>query len=239
MPNGGSDCCGTCWFNGKNEGKAGYHAMEKEGEVICEIRGLKIENPFWTYCANHPHHNPTKINIPIGAVYVCDSSTSHKREVWIVSPDTEEIRLNLLNLLSGISEEILDEYPSPTKLNYEVIIQLGLFKENKAIEGLKRVLEFNVGGSQFALDKHFTVGYALEALAKISFDEALPFIEKFIIYGLNELANDGKDKYAVLRYHAVKSLQHFPINKVRPFISLAETDPNLEISALAKQIRGI
>lgn len=24
MPNGGSDCCGTRWFNVKNKGKPGY-----------------------------------------------------------------------------------------------------------------------------------------------------------------------------------------------------------------------
>lgn len=25
MPNGGSDCCGTCWFNSDNKSKAEYN----------------------------------------------------------------------------------------------------------------------------------------------------------------------------------------------------------------------
>jgi hypothetical protein len=24
MPNGGSDCCGTCWFNSTHQGQVGY-----------------------------------------------------------------------------------------------------------------------------------------------------------------------------------------------------------------------
>lgn len=241
MPNGGSDCCGTCWFNSKNEGKAGYHAAEKEAEVICEIRELKIENPFWMYCANHPHHSPEKISIPIGSVYVCKESFPYEREVRFISPDTEQIRLTLLDLLNKMPEQPIGEYPTSTKQDYEVIIQLGLFRENRAIEGLKQVLEFNVDKSSnstdaFAWDRRFTVAYALESLAKISFDEALPFIKKFLTYGLeNKVANE-EDRYAMLRYYAVKSLEYFPRKEIKPLLHLAETDPNLEISTLVKQI---
>ncbi len=55
MPNGGSDCCGTCWFNTKNEGEVGYDHCDSPRPDHCEIRELKITNSFYTYCANHPH----------------------------------------------------------------------------------------------------------------------------------------------------------------------------------------
>ena len=53
MPNGGSDCCGTCWFNSANEGKPGYREGPPPRKVRCTIRGLEIE-------------------VPIGPVYVTD-----------------------------------------------------------------------------------------------------------------------------------------------------------------------
>ena len=47
MPNGGSDCCGTCWFNRKNEGEAGYgKGRDSSIEPYCDIRGQAIENPL-------------------------------------------------------------------------------------------------------------------------------------------------------------------------------------------------
>jgi hypothetical protein len=57
MPNGSLDCCGTCCCNSKNKGELGYDSSKKEGVAICTIRNLEIPDPFWTYCANHPHHN--------------------------------------------------------------------------------------------------------------------------------------------------------------------------------------
>ena len=98
MPNGGSDCCGTCWFNSANEGEAGYRKGPPQGEAHCTIRGLEIETPFWTYCANHPHHNPERVEVPIGPVYVWNDDANARR-VLEKSPDTEEIRAELLNLL--------------------------------------------------------------------------------------------------------------------------------------------
>jgi len=35
MPNGGSDCCGTCWFNARNKGEARYeHARDPEPNFL-------------------------------------------------------------------------------------------------------------------------------------------------------------------------------------------------------------
>jgi len=31
MPDGGSDCCGTCWFNERNKGEAGYAHADDAG----------------------------------------------------------------------------------------------------------------------------------------------------------------------------------------------------------------
>ena len=93
MPNGGSDCCGTCWFR-----QRGSHNAKRETQSHCEIRGLDIPDPLYTYCANHPHHRPRRDPIPIGPVYVMGDADGG-REEWQPSPDTEEIREHLLDVL--------------------------------------------------------------------------------------------------------------------------------------------
>ena len=42
MPNGGSDCCGTCWFNQSLEGQRGSGNFNREIPSHCEIRDLDI-----------------------------------------------------------------------------------------------------------------------------------------------------------------------------------------------------
>ncbi|MBS7648192.1 MAG: hypothetical protein QW261_09015 [Candidatus Jordarchaeaceae archaeon] len=61
MPNGGSDCCGTCTFNRANK--------DKSQEPFCEVRNFKIEDPYWTYCNNHPRRNPLLVRTPRGPVW--------------------------------------------------------------------------------------------------------------------------------------------------------------------------
>ena len=103
MPNGGSDCCGTCWFNAKNKGEAGYaHSTDPEPS-FCSIRHLPIESPFYTYCANHPHRRPERDRIPIGPAFRSDSFGA--RQFWRPSPDTEEIRQHLLSLLDAQEQQ--------------------------------------------------------------------------------------------------------------------------------------
>ena len=69
MPNSGSDCCGTCWFNAKSKGEAGYgHATDPQ-PAFCTIRRVPIADPFYTYCGNHPHRRPERDLIPIGPVF--------------------------------------------------------------------------------------------------------------------------------------------------------------------------
>ncbi|MBD3229166.1 MAG: hypothetical protein GF329_13365, partial [Candidatus Lokiarchaeota archaeon] len=71
MPNGGSDCCATCPFNGINKGKIQYPSKEdvSNSKFHCEIRDFDIKVPFWTYCNNHPRRNPLWSEIPRGPVW--------------------------------------------------------------------------------------------------------------------------------------------------------------------------
>ena len=69
MPNGGSDCCGTCWFNRTKRGERDWsRRADKSIPPYCEIRDIAIEDPFYTYCANHPRRRPDRDPIPIGPV---------------------------------------------------------------------------------------------------------------------------------------------------------------------------
>src|SRR5215472_12960677 len=111
MPNGGSDCCGTCWFNGRNKGEAGYDHADDTEASFCTIRGLAIENPFWTYCTNHPHHRPNRDPIPIGPVFIDAGGYPYGRNQWQPSPDTEMVRQHLLELVLAIQEQPAEEYP--------------------------------------------------------------------------------------------------------------------------------
>jgi len=138
MPNGGSDCCGTCWFNRRNRGEKGYNrARDTNVEAYCEIRDVLIENPFWTYCANHPHRRPHRDPVPIGPIMLSDSSEyeskGYVRKVWISSPDSEEIRQHLLDLLNRLPTHVAaDRYPARPGLAEVVVRQLGAFKERRA-----------------------------------------------------------------------------------------------------------
>ena len=129
MPNGGSDCCGTCWFNSKNKGEAGYEHSRDPGPDTCTIRDLAIEEPFYTYCANHPQRRPERDPIPIGPVFVGDSDGS--REVWKPSPDTEEVRQHLLDLLADMKETPGTEYPIGIPADELVVWQLGELREHR------------------------------------------------------------------------------------------------------------
>ena len=148
MPNGGSDCCGTCWFNRTNQGQRDWlkHA-DKAVPPYCEIRNLAIEDAFYTYCANHPHRRPNRDPIPIGPV-MCHGGwkdmglSEHPRVVWKPSPDSEEIRQHLLDLLESISEHIdNDRYPLGIGLGETIIWQLGEFRERRAVRGLDWIRE--------------------------------------------------------------------------------------------------
>ena len=168
MPNGGSDCCGTCWFNAKNKGEAGYsHASEPE-PAFCTIRALSIENPFYTYCGNHPHRRSQRDPIPIGPVFTGDSSGM--REFWQSSPDTAEVRQHLLSLLAGMEHQPGFEYPIGIYTDEVVVWQLGELREPRAVEGLRHIASFESTAAEsgpFGDIRPKLVSLAREALTKI------------------------------------------------------------------------
>lgn len=168
MPNGGSDCCGTCWFNAKNKGQSGYdHANDPEPD-FCTIRDLAIENPFYTYCGNHPHRRPQRDPIPIGPVFTGDWSGA--REFWKPSPDTEEIREHLVSLLCEMDEQPNSEYPIGVYADEVVVWQLGEFREVRAVKQLQRIASFppeSAEAGPFGRTRSNLLQLAKEALRKI------------------------------------------------------------------------
>ena len=143
MPNGGSDCCGTCWFNRSLGGQLGSENFDREIPSHCEIRELDIPSPFYTYCANHPHHRPVRDPIPIGPVYVPATDGSFgdgRRELWQPSPDTEEIRQHLLDLVR-LPEEHEDKgyrfYTPPAYI--EAAQQLLEWRDERLVSALEEI----------------------------------------------------------------------------------------------------
>ncbi|MFC1815553.1 hypothetical protein ACFL0M_06305 [Thermodesulfobacteriota bacterium] len=124
MPNGGSDNCLTCWFNSLNEGKAGHPENLSAERAYCVIREVTIHYKSSTYCLNHPQHNPAKIDIPMGPIYI-DPEWSGARRVWIKSPDTENIRAKLISLLNEIPEGPSFEVGALMRPYEEIIKQVG------------------------------------------------------------------------------------------------------------------
>lgn len=169
MPNGGSDCCGTCWFNAKNKGDAGYAHSDDPEPAFCTIRNLPIEGPFYTYCANHPHRRPHRDPIPIGPVFVQDKTGD--RTIWKSSPDTTQIREHLLGLLRDIKAKPASEYPIGMHADELVVWQLGEFCELRAVVELQRIATFDPNTAEdcpFRRTRHEFVTLAREALAKIT-----------------------------------------------------------------------
>lgn len=171
MPNGGSDCCGTCWFNGRNKGEAGYAHADDPEPNFCTIRRLTIENPYWTYCSNHPHHRPDRDPIPIGPVFVDVGGNRAQRQS---SPDTEEVRQHLLELVRAIAKQPSDEYPAGLYTDEIVVWQLGEFREVRAEGELRQIAAFSPAGPvrRYGRTRASLVAAASEALTKLGVGQA-------------------------------------------------------------------
>lgn len=168
MPNGGSDCCGTCWFNRKNQGEAGYAHADDPGLDYCEIREIDIRNAFWTYCANHPHRSPWRDQTPIGPVLIDEGDG---RQIWLPTPDTEQVRQHLLDLAAGMQETPLEEYTIGVCRDELVIWQLGELREQRAVDLLQRIQAFDPETSipgPFGRTRHSLVQAARDALSRIN-----------------------------------------------------------------------
>ena len=119
---------------------------------------MAIDDPFYTYCANHPYRRPDRDPVPIGPILrpgnvtpetpeiaptIMDTGTGHAaRVVWKSSPDTEEIRRHLLALLADLEAQAAKDtyFPTPS-MAAAVIWQLGEFRERRAVRGLQRISE--------------------------------------------------------------------------------------------------
>lgn len=114
----------------------------------CEIRDLRIKDPFYTYCSNHPYRMQRRVEVPLGPVYVHvdesferDGVTHYDsgRRVWIDAPDTEEVRVQLLELLAD-PDNLSDSYPFyGANLLGVVVDECERLREPRAIPILERI----------------------------------------------------------------------------------------------------
>lgn len=242
MPNGGSDCCGTCAFNEKNKGETGYEHSNDPGRDYCAIRDLPVENPFWTYCANHPHHNPARVAIPVGLVYLHEND-SGRRVPCGPAPDSEEIRRGLLALLAGMRPEPKLEYPG-LAFNQEVIGHLGELREARAVEGLRRVLSFAEAPpiseeKLLVVNRSHLIAAALIALGRVLGREAAGDIRRYVRFG----SADPEDKSSLrIRWGALGALLELG-REAGALLAEMQEDPDPELATAVRgrieQLRGL
>lgn len=246
MPDGGSDCCMTCWFNSTHEGRRGLFPEANDLPARCVIRDFPIDGIASTFCANHPNHTGTPLRLPLGPVLVC-GSFPYDREVAIPSPDSEEIRLMLLGILESMPERPKQGYANGDKVGDTAVKQLGLFREPRAVPGLRRVLTFDPrtlaegARPESSDDRTRTVGLAVEALAAIIGDEALPELLPRTQAGRAEADamsayDQFKDRLRFVRAFAVRGLRHVSPAAARDAILAAASDPHPWIKSMAEKL---
>ena len=149
MPNGGSDCCGTRWFNRANGGRAGSVHHDPSIPSYCEIRELRRKDPFYTYCSNHPYRMQRRVEVPLGPVYIDAGGSAERedgaiefwsgRDHWLDAPDTPEVRDQLLELLSN-HDKLHDAYSFYGNSLVQVIIdECERLREPRIIPILERI----------------------------------------------------------------------------------------------------
>lgn len=243
MPNGGSDCCGTCRFNNYIFKSKGHPELETEKSAYCIIRKILIPDPLYTYCANHPQHNKEKIEIPLGPVYIYAGYGS--REIWLNPPDNEEVRIELLYYLENIDNGIEKIYPLAKDIEEIVITQLTELKEKRAIPYLLDITKLDIEiyrnfKNHWLRNKVITVGHAIESLLILSEGEKIEDVKHFIYSGIEdgipENYNDENDNFAILRYHLVRGLKFVNSNIAIRLLEIALDDPHHEVKQFAKEI---
>jgi len=253
----GADCCLYCCFNRANEGRSGFgdeaNALRTD-EHFCEVRGFEVSDlPHLTFCANHPHHL-RHIDVPVGPVWqsMRVDGGDYVRARFKDSPDTEEIRATLVELLDGMLE--VPAHPTwfgpVEQFDEAVIIQLGEFGERRALPGLRRVAEFDPTAAreddQWGYSRRKTVGRAVEAIGVIARDEAIGDLARYVRLGLpipgyNRAPGDPwpagvDDPYAHARYFALAGLSHCVSDEATTLIREALNDPQASIARRAAQI---
>ena len=99
------------------------------------------------YCLNHPYRTRELDPIPVGPLLKAEAGPDFefRRIPWKPSPDTEEIRLHLLDLLGRAGELFANDYHpafgETVRLDPDyvgvVIWQLREFGERRAVPGLR------------------------------------------------------------------------------------------------------
>ena len=117
MPNGGSDCCMTCWFNpgakyppaedfkdkSSEEILALLESVPKPSDSYCKIRHFPVKDAAYTYWLNSNRHSYKQSPIPVGPVFEFSGDyQTNERHISIKCPDTPEIRDNLLEIANDM-----------------------------------------------------------------------------------------------------------------------------------------
>ena len=167
MPNGGSDCCMTCWFNpgAARPPQVDYAeaawadavpertAQQKTGnpvEQYCGIRQFPVENATHTYCLNNPRHTFPPSRVPLGPVFGFSGNyESDERRILIECPDTPEIRDNLLEIANSMINRPETWAPYLIMSKLEVIaFQLAHFREERARPVFEYLANLNLSRDQ-------------------------------------------------------------------------------------------
>jgi hypothetical protein len=217
MPNGGNDCCGTCRYNEKNKDlEVGYRHFDEPGRNYCIIRGFPIADPFYTYCDNHPKHNPNKVLFPVGQVF---RAKGDGRVPFLRAPDTPEIREGLLGMLADIASRSPAQGSIASLIDIEAIKQLADCEELRAVPLLERILEHDpvaVCLNKLKPEDSFweklkvsvdarALGTALEALAWLAGEAARPHIDRFRKLARANRNPEGAESAEILRDSAWKA----------------------------------
>ena len=138
MPNGndvlqGAPVCAFCWYLKDRK---------------CTIRDVPIDHQVDTFCLNHPAFMPDGNDTPIGPALWHLIHLYLRRwaplpeNVWALSPDTEEVRIQLLHILENLDSLNSRARPGTAEAISSVVIwQLTQFQEQRALPILQRLLE--------------------------------------------------------------------------------------------------
>ena len=114
----------------------------------CTIRDVSIDHWVDTLCLNHQAFMPDGNETPIGPALWHLLDLRHRRwaplpeNVWAPSPDTEEVRIQLLHLLENLEQAgPRARYGSAAAVGPVVTWQLVQFREKRAAPVLERLLE--------------------------------------------------------------------------------------------------
>ncbi len=247
MPNGGSDCCWNCWFKRDVREQLREEGLDTSGlpakMVGCAIRNLRIRAPFYTYCANHPHHNPARVDVPVGPVWVTEGYP-YDRVVWHPAPTDPETRDRLVDALNTIEVVIRDCYPSGIDLDEALLREMIELREERAIPRLLEIVAtdlepFRKVSQPPTRNPAVLVGLAAEGVLTIGGDRHLDRVAGLIVAGLDGWGRgyySEEDGLAVVRYHVVRGLAHCSSAHAIALLERGMQDPHTSVRQKADRV---